>query len=171
MLNKEQLHQAIISQISAYIGIREDQGDNRSKIIDLINKYMGLALGSPYCLSAIQYCLGQVEKQNDGVKFYLPFTGHCQTFFNSVNPKFKHSTPQAGDVVIWKYAGTSSGHAGYVEKVLDGGRIQTIEFNTRDSTGVIREGDGCYRCVRSVKGSKLMPIMGFVRIVDASNAV
>jgi hypothetical protein len=70
--------------------------------------------------------------------------------------------------VIWKYIGTSKGHAGFVEKVLDQKTIQTIEFNTRDSLGVVREGDGCYRRKRSTKGSGAMLVMGFVRIADSA---
>jgi hypothetical protein len=64
------------------------------------------------------------------------------------------STPQRGDIM---YVYSSSiglvHHVGLVEKVLSGGRIQTIEGNTNTSGSA--QGDGVYRLTRTVS-SKLL---------------
>ena len=62
---------------------------------------------------------------------------------------------------------TTSGHVGIVIRLLpdsiNGSRVETIEGNTGNGAGVVREGDGVYRRVRSLAGSDTMKVKGFLR--------
>jgi hypothetical protein len=63
----------------------------------------------------------------------------------------RKGTPRRGDIVyVWIASAGRIGHVGIVEKVLSGGRIQTIEGNT-NTTGAA-QGNGVYRLVRTVTG-------------------
>jgi hypothetical protein len=155
--------------LDGHVGLREVDGQNRSAIIDAFNVLTKAALGSPYCLAGILYCINQVE-QEQGVSFDLPLTSHCRTFWNLCRPEIRHQEPQAGDIVIWGYSGTASGHAGFVKQVKEY-TLTTIEFNTGPGSDVIREGEGCYEKVRKRTGSSFMKILGYVRISDQIRTV
>lgn len=88
----------------------------------------------------------------------IPRTGYTPTSWNWFRTHDRDVTsPQAGDI-FWVYGYVSSEgqnrvhHIGFVEKVLSGGRIQTIEGNTNTSGSA--QGNGVYRLVRTVS-SKL----------------
>jgi len=88
----------------------------------------------------------------------IPRTGYTPaswSWFVTHNRDVK--TPQAGDLFwVYGYVASEGGprvhHIGFVEKVLSGGRIQTIEGNTNTSGSA--QGNGVYRLTRTVS-SKL----------------
>jgi hypothetical protein len=88
----------------------------------------------------------------------IPRTGYTPASWNwFVDRNRDVKTPQAGDL-FWVYGWVPSEgqsrvhHIGFVEKVLSGGRIQTIEGNTNTSGS--SQGNGVYRLTRTVS-SKL----------------
>lgn len=89
----------------------------------------------------------------------IPRTGYTPTgwgFFNGHG--LDVTSPRAGDIVyVYGYVPSEKQsrvhHVGIVEKVLSGGRIQTIEGNTNLSGS--SQGNGVYRLVRTVSTTKL----------------
>jgi hypothetical protein len=88
----------------------------------------------------------------------IPHTGYTPASWNwFVDHNRDVKTPQAGDL-FWVYGYVASEgqsrvhHIGFVEKVLSGGRIQTLEGNTNTSGST--QGNGVYRLTRTVS-SKL----------------
>lgn len=68
------------------------------------------------------------------------------------------TTPRAGDIFyVYGYVSSEGRsrvhHVGIVEKVLSGGRIQTIEGNTNTSGSA--QGNGVYRLIRPISTTKL----------------
>jgi hypothetical protein len=64
---------------------------------------------------------------------------------------------------------TASGHTGIVMSIsVDGKSMTTIEGNTGAGGTIERNGDGCYRKVRSVSGSKTMRVVGFIYPFEVS---
>jgi hypothetical protein len=46
--------------------------------------------------------------------------------------------------------------------VIDAEQFTTIEGNTGNGSGVVREGDGVYKRTRSINGAGTMVVMGFI---------
>jgi hypothetical protein len=78
------------------------------------------------------------------------YTPAHAAWFKAEN-RFDHN-PHRGDVVFYQWPGMPRiCHVGYVEKVLGGGRIQTIEGNTEPGSGGNQSnGGGVYRRVRAI---------------------
>lgn len=89
----------------------------------------------------------------------IPRTGYTPTGWNFFTSHDRDVTsPRAGDIVyVYGYVPSEKQsrvhHVGIVEKVLSGGRIQTIEGNTNTSGS--SQGNGVYRLVRTVSTTKL----------------
>lgn len=84
----------------------------------------------------------------------IPRTGYTPTGWNFFTSKDRDVTsPRAGDLFyVYGYVPSEGQsrvhHVGIVEKVLSGGRIQTIEGNTNTSGS--SQGNGVYRLTRTV---------------------
>lgn len=156
----------LLSFAQSFIGVTERGGDNRGPEVEKFQKAVdGKASREAWCMCFVQYCLEEVEKKlqkNHGV---FP-SEHCLTVWNGTHPSMKHSSPQPGDIVIWQYfkngKATASGHTGIVLSVNDT-KMVTVEGNTGPGLEVVREGDGVYKKVRSIKGSAKMKVVGFIR--------
>lgn len=89
----------------------------------------------------------------------IPRTGYTPTGWNWFTSHGRDvTTPRAGDIVyVYGYVASENQsrvhHVGIVEKVLSGGRIQTLEGNTNTSGS--SQGNGVYRLVRTVSATKL----------------
>lgn len=88
----------------------------------------------------------------------IPRTGYTPSSWNFYTSRDRDvARPQAGDL-FWVYGYVASEgtnrvhHIGFVEKVLDEGRIQTLEGNTNQSGS--SQGNGVYRNIRTI-GPKL----------------
>jgi hypothetical protein len=88
----------------------------------------------------------------------IPRTGYTPSSWNwFVDHSRDVKTPRAGDLFwVYGYVASEGGsrvhHIGFVEKVLSGGRIQTLEGNTNVSGST--QGNGVYRLTRTIS-SKL----------------
>jgi hypothetical protein len=94
----------------------------------------------------------------------VPIPGGRFQWCDSVIERFRaagqwHGSPLPGDLVFYNWDGGYSDHVGIVEKVLTGGRIQTIEGNTSPGqSGSQSNGGGVYRRTRTMAG-----VVGFGR--------
>lgn len=133
----------LLELIREHIGTREE-GDNRGDLIDVWNKFNGVPLGSPWCLSMIQYFIAQVDYEL-GTKAKTYKTASVIELAH----KYHNMTlePEVGHLVLWQMYSksgvpTRAGHIGVVSQVISKDVILSIEGNTRGvHDGVIdREG-------------------------------
>jgi len=158
------LRKDLVDEASKWIGVTEKGKDNCGPEVEMFQKAVdGKASGESWCLAFVQYCLDTVLLRH-GLEKELPQTEHCMTFWNQTPEARKSQSPEPGDIIIWNFAGSASGHAGIVTGVSkDGKLLYTIEGNTGPEASVNREGDGVYKKVRNRKGSSRMKVVGFVR--------
>lgn len=142
-----------IEKAASYVGQRET-GRNRSKLIDMLNKFVGNPLGSPYCAAGVSYCMHHQNTPGQG----FPKTGSSQEFKRwAIKKKRFFTDPNElktckGALVGFTNEGDEGhGHIAFVEGRLTdpSGKvvgIRTIEFNS--DLGGDREGEGVYRLER-----------------------
>lgn len=165
-MNRSELISSLVQVASSFVGVTEKGGDNKGPEVERFQKAVdGKASQESWCMCFVQFCLEEVEnkfKSNHGI---FP-SEHCLTVWNGTHPSKKKSSPEVGDIVIWQYIKngrpTTSGHTGIVVNVTQG-KMVTIEGNTGPGLEVVREGDGVYKKVRSLKGSSTMKVVGFLR--------
>jgi hypothetical protein len=158
----------LIHEAERWAGIKEIGGDNRGQIVEMFQKAVdGKASGEPWCLGFVQFCVKQADRVADVIadqctpRNNLFQTEHCLTLWWNT-PLEQRIEAQPGAIVIWKFGSTNGGHAGIVTAVNGDGSIQTIEGNTGDGKGIVREGDGVYTRKRSAQGTEEMRVMGFI---------
>jgi hypothetical protein len=138
MATKTQILQKAASQIGT---TESPYGSNRTKY----GSWYGMN-GAPWCDIFISWLFNTTGAGSAiGGKFaYVPthkdwFSRHGRLY----------RTPSVGDVVFFRFPGMYVvGHIGIVEKVLSGGRIQTIEGNT-SASGSQNNGGRVCRKIRS----------------------
>lgn len=141
---------------------------NRSSEIDLWNKLVGNALGSPYCAAFVSYC-----NSRDSIIPFKIKSGLARTFWTKAPKEFKHKAsdvlngkykPKYGDLIIWANGSTMTGHIGFVlgfdEKTK---MIITIEANTSSgNSGSQSNGNGVFIRLRKIYLYQYFHIIGFV---------
>lgn len=136
---------AFIRAAATDIGYRET-GVNLTKYWQAL---MPQWQGQPWCAAAVSEWLilaDELDAFNGSPIFYCPT---IEAIARSKGRWFT-SGPQAGDIVLYSFGASVAIHVGVVEKVLDGGWIQTIEGNTSSgNAGSQNNGDGVYRRKRS----------------------
>lgn len=139
------------------LGVKEfPKGSNTGKQVEVYLKSVGLGKGYAWCMAFVYWCVLQDFVAN-GLKTPLKATGGVRDQWIYCK-KWAVKIPQAGDIFIIVYE-NGTGHAGFVEKILPDGMIQTIEGNTNDEGS--REGYEVCRRKRSIKS-----ITGFIRIEE-----
>lgn len=149
------------------VGIEEEGGDNRGPMVEAFQATIGGVSGESWCLSFIQSLFAYVEDRFH-VRVNLPLTEHCLTLWDKADKKYKVSKgkdPQAGDIVIFQYGDSQKGHAEIVTKFSKSCPMvmEVIGGNTAQHRAVIREGQGVWQNIRSVKGTTNMHVVGFIR--------
>lgn len=145
-----------------FVGVKE-KGDNRGELVELFQKAVdGKAQGESWCMCFVQYCILEVERTN-AVKSKVFKSEHCLTVWNKSPKELRLKEPEAGCLIIWQFDNTSNGHVGIVTKV-NKNTVETVEGNTGDGSGVVREGDGVYARKRSKLGSQKMKILGYLKV-------
>jgi len=150
-----------------YRYVRE-QKSNRSFEIDLWNKFVGNALGSPYCAAFVSYC----NNQDSIIPFKIK-SGLARTFWSKSPTKLKHTAknvlnnnykPKYGDLIIWANGATMTGHIGFVLSSNEKTKmIITIEANTSSgNSGSQSDGDGVFIRLRKIYLYQYFHIIGFV---------
>lgn len=150
----------------AMVGIREQGGNNRGRLVELIQETLGKAEGEPWCMSAVQTALAWAELRT-GKKSPIFASEHCMTVWNET-PKEQRvkSIPAPGAIIIWRHGAGPSGHTGVTASAVAGGQFTAIEGNTESgltAAGIVREGGGCYETRRNTFGVGSMKVVGFLK--------
>lgn len=142
-----------------YIGMREDDGPNRSKLIDAWVRELGLEPSDrlSWCLIAIQHHVKETCDILSIKDLLVPNTAGVMDLFNRVPNAWKFGPMDgiAGDLMVMDF-GSGHGHIGVIQE-YHGGVYETLEWNTNDSGS--REGDGGYE-----KKRKYNVIKGVIRL-------
>jgi len=177
-LSEENLKANILVAIATlYDGFTEVGGDNKGQMVERFQKAVdGKAHGEAWCVSAIQYWIGQAQvfydsifMQTSPLKPLIYSTEHVMTCWRKTSTDQRIGKPEVGCLILWQHykygKPTDLGHIGLVSKVLDDNTVVTIEGNTSDSNKVNRDGDGVYsktRIWRHSSGS--MRHQGFLKV-------
>jgi hypothetical protein len=149
------LAQSSLEVATRQIGVTEiPKGSNAGPEVEIYLKSVGLTKGYSWCMAFVFWCVLEASKKQ-GIPNPLKKTAGVLAQWNS-RPELRRSKPEPGFVFIMDY-GKGLGHTGFVEKVLPGGKIQTIEGNTNADGS--REGYAVCRRTRSIKACK-----GFLQI-------
>jgi hypothetical protein len=157
-----------IHAAKACIGIREHGGNNRGKIVELIQQTIGVAEREPWCMSLVQTCLAWAELRTGKISPIFA-SEHCLTVWqNTPAPHRVKAIPAPGAIIIWRHGAGPAGHTGItIAKVNSHGLFRAVEGNTESgltAAGKIeREGGGCYETERSIHGSGNMKLLGFLK--------
>lgn len=172
-----------VAEHFASLDIREEWGFNRGSWVDKFTASVNGEKGEAWCLNFVQaqtktsiireivFDLFPHEAANYLAKIQeidgkIPDHRHCMTLYRwALNKGLIFDTPHAGDIAIWNYSGTDSGHAAIVLSRIDDTRFRSVEGNTSSGSAVEREGDGVYIKVRyfNPKRQGKMVLMGFIR--------
>lgn len=138
--------QIAISQL----GVEESpKGSNAGEAVEKYLKSVGLGKGYAWCMAFAYYCYKSASEKMNVLNPLYKTAGVLKQWNES--EEFRSDTPEPGCLFIMDY-GKGLGHTGIVEKVLSGGRIQTIEGNTNDDGS--REGYEVCRRTRKISSCK-----------------
>ena len=164
MIDRDYVAGLIIKEADKYVGQKETDGQNRSELIDSINKLMQANLGSPYCQSGCYYVVDKVCQKNGWIN-PLPKTPSTQDAWYTSDQKYVKRLGSKSDIAYWQSTTDSSrGHAGLLREDQILHHFKTIEFNT-DSTGS-REGGGVWYKSRTITGTDSLSFLGFVDVAQ-----
>jgi len=141
----------------------QEQGSNRSPLIDRFNTHGNVPLGSSYCATAISYILDSAQVS------FTRRSAVAQGFITKQSIKSEMVLmgaydPKPSDLVIWKYGDTWKGHIGMV-RWWNGERGGTIEANTSPTSGGDqRNGDGIFYKKRKIEPTNYFRITHFTKI-------
>ena len=161
-----------VYEAKRWVSFSERGGDNKGQIVEAFQKAVdGRAVGEPWCLAFVQFCMKHVDDSMEEVlgkktaTHIVEKSEHCLTCFYKT-PKYAHTdVAKPGRVVIWRHGNTTQGHAGIIVSVeRDGEHMWTVEGNTSDpDSSVQREGDGVYLKRRNISGQGRMKVLGFLK--------
>lgn len=159
-LTSENLAKAYESLLFSYDGRNEDKGPNRSDWVDEINKWIGVPLGSPYCLSSLLFNLRRLEAQF-AIRFDLADLAGTQLFWLATKNEYRLKEPKNFCIGIFRSkADPTKGHAVYCKTGAIKSIFETFEFNTNSSGS--REGGTVMSTKRNTNGSDSLTLLGFV---------
>lgn len=126
----------------ACVGIKEQGGNNRGPMVELMQKTIEGADREPWCMAFVQTCLAYAELRT-GKKSPIVATEHCMTAWrNSPQEQRVKTHPLKYAIIIWNYDGTDSGHTGVIIENNRQSYLQSVEGNTGDES--MRDGDGVF---------------------------
>lgn len=149
----------LVKAMEAMIGVNEKGDNNSGPEVEAIQSTVGDAEQEAWCMSTVQTAIAFVEVVT-GLSSRFPVTEHCMTALEKSLVKFMN--PKRGLVCIWQHGSSDSGHTGVVSDVIGANEFQCIEGNTGPGGGVVRDGDGVYKKLRSLHGAGEMKVRGFL---------
>jgi len=164
---KKDARSLMVYAAEACVGIREEGGNNKGPLVQLIQDTVGGVGAEAWCMSFVQTCIAYAEVKT-GVKSPLLDTEHCTTLWGKTKASQKVKVfPARGAVIIWQHGKGPSGHTGFFLECPKTGTMATIEGNTEAGLSkdgsVVREGGGVYKCSRSMKANGTMKVLGFIK--------
>lgn len=151
----------------ACVGIREEGGNNKGPLVELIQETLGGADREAWCMAFMQTCLAYAEVKT-GVKSPVHASEHCLTVWKqSPEAQRVKKFPARGAIIIWQHGSTSNGHTGVFLEAQDDGGMRAIEGNAERGLAadgsVEREGGGVYLTSRSMKANGTMKVVGWLK--------
>jgi hypothetical protein len=163
----------LTAEAKKWLWVRE-HGSNRGAEIEMFQREVdGKAVGEAWCLSFLQFCVNQVDRDyskkygKDPLPNWLYPTEHCLTLWNKTGVSSRITDDlYPGLILVWQYwengKQTTRGHVGVIMEVLSDTDFITIEGNTADRKSVVREGDGVYMMRRTVSRNGNFRLKGFI---------
>jgi len=153
----------LVHEAQNWVGTKE-VGENSGPEVEMFQRALNSKPNKEaWCADFVIFCVQQVEKKL-GTKSLIYRSENAQELYKKSPDSIKRSVPSPGNVVIWQFGNGTLGHAGIVEAIAKDGYMTTIEGNTGEGTGVIREGDGVYRRTRKQQGNLAMHIIGYIQV-------
>lgn len=145
----------------ACVGIREQGGNNRGPMVELIQETIGRAEGESWCMAFVQTCLAYAELKT-GIQSPIVATEGCMDCWDRTPQSQRVKTsPLKYAIVIWNYEGTYKGHTGLITEVTLESYMRTVEGNTGSDGS--RDGDGVYYKKRDWIRSGPLKRVGFLK--------
>lgn len=143
-----------LQQARAQLGQAElPKGSNSGPMVDQYLASVGLNPGYAWCAAFVFWCHREAAMVA-GITNPVPRTAGVLDLWNRSTAN-RVKKPRPGDVFVMDY-GHGKGHTGFVERMLDGGLIETIEGNTNDEGS--REG---YEVARRQR--PMARVLGYLR--------
>lgn len=162
----------LVHEARRWVGVKEVGGDNKGPQVEEFQKAVdGKAVGEPWCMAFVQFCVKRVDDFVTGLgsasdRSPLRQTEHCLTLWHST-PEVFRCHPEMGAIIIWRQikdgVRTANGHAGIITEVMPNRVVRTVEGNTGDGLGIIRNGDGVYERTRNLGLTGSMEYVGCIR--------
>jgi hypothetical protein len=158
---------------SDVLSVRETNGNNAGKFVEIYLKIVGLSRGEPWCQAFVMFRLIKAATELGlTIPVDMPRSGYTPTVANWGKKKgwwISRAQAQTGAVTImrgdlvyfYKAEKGRVAHVGIVDSVLPNG-VWTIEGNTGPGAGVKADGDGVYKKFRTWDSLGLYG--GFVRL-------
>ncbi|ELR71753.1 hypothetical protein C900_02338 [Fulvivirga imtechensis AK7] len=139
---KEKQLRAKLKQIySSQVGVREEGGANRGKMVEQYLAVTGLGPSFPWCAAFVSWCYIHAGVDAPVSAWVPSFAIQRNIIYKRGKPTKK--IPQTGDVfMIWYDRLNRPAHIGFVD-TWGNEYVITVEGNTNDNGS--REGDGVYR--------------------------
>lgn len=143
---KPDTRQAILAVARPLVGQTESHGNNRSPLIDGMNRLTGVPLGSPYCASFNAWCYNQANVAPNWPRSAWSPDWVKNATWTKANGGI---APRAADAFgIWFASKGRVAHTGLIESWGEASAV-TIEANTSPSAefgaAADRDGDGIWR--------------------------
>lgn len=154
----------LIETAKNFIGVKEFQ-DNDGAVVEMFQKAVdGVASKEAWCAGFTMYCLNRVQEITN-IKDCVFRTESVIECWQRSPFTARKEEPEPGDIVLWWFfkdgQPTMKGHMGIVTEV-NADTFKTVEGNTSDGQGIVREGDGVYERTRTFKGSATFQLLGFL---------
>ncbi len=163
----------LVYEAQRWVGVTENS-NNSGQLIELFQRCVdGKAVGEPWCMAFIQYCVYAVDSlfhavfsQSSSSPLYK--SEHCLTVWTN-SQSLRINEPHLGCIAIWQHfkndKPTAMGHAGIVVATPTEHNFLSVEGNTSSDSGIVREGDRVYLKKRSISDRNLsMRLKGFLQI-------
>jgi hypothetical protein len=171
MISPETKRLLLVNECKKWIGIKEVGGDNKGQMVERWQKAIDQkASQEAWCMAFVMSMIIDIDKLclnvfADTQMSSINKSEHCLTVWNTAPSRLKFQTPLPGYIAIWQHGNTTLGHAGIVVEGMNHNyEFKTVEGNTGDGSGVIREGDGVYLRTRSLKSQGAMKLLGFLSV-------
>jgi len=152
---RSDLFYASLDSAKKQVGVKEKTGRNDGYKIRLYLASIGLKEGYPYCMAGQYWCFKVSASALLLPSSFIPIdrTGTANVMFNSASKKGKRTKYEAnlGDLIIWKYGNSISGHVERIFNEKRAGWVDCVGFNTSNGKiGSQREGNGVFITERNI---------------------
>ncbi len=139
-----------VAIIQSWVGQTETKGNNRSPLIDSMNRYVGSGYGNPYCAATV--CYGLYKSGKPVFKTALARNLRNKDTFTSFDVIMGNKKILRGDILIWQKGETVNGHTETATENWNGVKGKTVGGNTSSSDkGSQSDGGGFWNRTRKIE--------------------